>query len=58
VNDSNQSGETAPDTLLGESAFSGKVAPGVSAVTAKGGQRPYSGVTERVKPPLCVLSRE
>jgi hypothetical protein len=32
VNDSNQTGETTPETLLGDTAFTGKVAPGVSAV--------------------------
>jgi branched-chain amino acid transport system ATP-binding protein len=44
VNDSNQSSETAPSELLGDSAFTGKVAPGVEAVRAQGGQRAYLSV--------------
>ena len=44
MNDSNQSGDTKAATLLGDSAFSGKVAPGVEAVKAQGGQRAFFSV--------------
>ena len=44
MNDSNQTGETTPETLLGDTAFTGKVAPGVSAVKGQGGQRAYFSV--------------
>ena len=44
MSDSNQPADTAAATLLNESAFSGKVAPGVDAVKAQGGQRAYFSV--------------
>jgi branched-chain amino acid transport system ATP-binding protein len=44
VNDNNQSSETAPSELLGDSAFGGKVAPGIEAVRGKGGQPAYFSV--------------
>jgi branched-chain amino acid transport system ATP-binding protein len=44
VNNNNQSSEIAPSELLGDSAFTGKVAPGIDAVRAQGGQRAYFSV--------------
>ena len=44
MNESNQSSDNKAETLLGDSTFSGKVAPGVEAVKAQGGQRAFFSV--------------
>lgn len=44
MNDKTQSGDNSSDTLLGDSNFTGRVAPGVDAVKAQGGQRAFFSV--------------
>ena len=44
MNENNQSDEASKATLLGDSAFTGKVAPSIEAVRAQGGQRAYCSV--------------
>ena len=44
MSDSNQSGDSTPSTLMGDSAFPGKVAPGIEAVRGKGGQPAFFSV--------------
>ena len=44
MNENNQTQQDSAATLLGDSNFTGKVAPGVEAVRAQGGQRAFFSV--------------
>ena len=44
MNKNNQPGDSSTLELVGDSAFTGKIAPSVSAVKAQGGQRAYCSV--------------